>query len=82
MVSRPKDGSTWRIGTDAEVAWIADSTFTGLTITAAIPPGDEAYFRLAMDVAQRYSPLDSKEEQVLLSQASNVQPIFHRGNDV
>jgi aryl-alcohol dehydrogenase-like predicted oxidoreductase len=54
----------------------------GHRITAAIPPGDEAYFRLAMDVAQQYRPLDSKEEQVLLSQASGVQPIFHRGNDV
>jgi hypothetical protein len=43
VVRRPKDGSTWRIGTDAEVAWIADSTFTGLTITAAIPPVFEAY---------------------------------------
>ena len=48
----------------------------GHGITAAIPPGDEAYFRSAMDVAQRYSPLDSKEEQVLLNQASNVQPIY------
>ena len=43
MVRRSRDGSTWRIGTDAEVAWIADSTFTGLTITAAIPPVFEAY---------------------------------------
>ena len=43
MVGRPRDGSTWRIGTDAEVAWIADSTPTGLTITAAIPPVFEAY---------------------------------------
>jgi hypothetical protein len=43
MVRQPKDGSTWRIGTDAEVAWIADSTPTGLTITAAIPPVFEAY---------------------------------------
>ena len=31
------------IGTDAEVAWIADGTSTGLTITAAIPPVFEAY---------------------------------------
>jgi len=43
MVRRSRDGSTWRIGTDAEVAWIADSTPTGLTITAAIPPVFEAY---------------------------------------
>jgi aryl-alcohol dehydrogenase-like predicted oxidoreductase len=54
----------------------------GHRITAAIPPGDEAYFRLAMDVAQQYRPLDSREEQVLLSHALGVQPIFHRGNDV
>lgn len=43
MVRRSRDGSTWHIGTDAEVAWIADSTPTGLTITAAIPPVFEAY---------------------------------------
>jgi predicted aldo/keto reductase-like oxidoreductase len=54
----------------------------GHSITAAIPPGDEAYFRLAMDVAQNYKPLDAQEEQALLHQASGVQPFFHRGNDV
>jgi hypothetical protein len=36
-------GSTWRIGTDAEVAWIASGTSVGLTITAAIPPVFETY---------------------------------------
>ncbi len=54
----------------------------GHSITAAIPPGEEAYFRLAMDVAQHYKPLDSKEEQALLAKASGIEPIFHRGNDV
>ena len=43
MVRRARDGSTWRIGTDGEVAWIADGTSTGLAITAAIPPVFEAY---------------------------------------
>jgi hypothetical protein len=43
MVRLAKEGSTWRIGTDAEVAWIANSTSVGLTITAAIPPVFEAY---------------------------------------
>jgi hypothetical protein len=43
MVRRAKDGSTWRIGTDAEVAWIEDGTSTGLAITAAIPPLFGAY---------------------------------------
>lgn len=36
-------GSTWRIGTDAEVAWIASGTSVSRTITAAIPPVFEAY---------------------------------------
>jgi aryl-alcohol dehydrogenase-like predicted oxidoreductase len=51
-------------------------------ITAAIPPGDERYFRLAMDVVQNYKPLDTSEEQALLSGAPGVEPIFHLGNDV
>ncbi|MFP5227754.1 MAG: aldo/keto reductase [Acidobacteriota bacterium] len=54
----------------------------GHPITAAIPPGDERYFRLAMDVAQNYTPLGATEEQALLSGATGVEPIFHLGNDV
>ena len=38
-----KDGGTWRIGTQAEVAWIASGTSIGRAITAAIPPVFEAY---------------------------------------
>ncbi len=54
----------------------------GHPITAALPPGDEKYFRLAMDVAQNYKPLDPHEEQALLSGGKGVEPIFHLGNDV
>src|ERR1017187_1410574 len=54
----------------------------GHPITATIPPGDERYFRLAMDVAQNYKPLDAAEEQALLSGGHGVEPIFHLGNDV
>jgi aryl-alcohol dehydrogenase-like predicted oxidoreductase len=54
----------------------------GHAITAALPPGDERYFRLAMDVAQNYKPLESHEEQALLSGGHGVEPIFHLGNDV
>jgi hypothetical protein len=43
MVTRDKDGRTWRIGESSEVAWIAGSTPAGRTITAAIPPVFEAY---------------------------------------
>jgi aryl-alcohol dehydrogenase-like predicted oxidoreductase len=54
----------------------------GHPITAAVPPGDERYFRLAMDVAQNYKPLEPHEEQALLSGAAGTEPIFHLGNDV
>jgi aryl-alcohol dehydrogenase-like predicted oxidoreductase len=54
----------------------------GHPITAAIPPGDERYFRLAMDVAQNYKPLETHEEQALLAGGHGVEPIFHLGNDV
>jgi hypothetical protein len=46
MVRQARDGRTWRIGTEQEVAWIADGTSTGLAITAAIPPVFEAYATL------------------------------------
>jgi len=48
-------------------------------ITAAVPPGEEKYFRLAMDVAQRFKPLKAKEEKKLLARAAGVEPIFRLG---
>jgi len=54
----------------------------GHPITAAVPPGDEKYFRLAMDVAQNYKPLEAHEEQALLAGGDGVEPLFHLGNDV
>ena len=41
--TRERDGKSWRIGTQAEVAWIAGHTTPGLTISSAIPPVFEAY---------------------------------------
>jgi hypothetical protein len=38
-----KDGRQWRVGTDADVAWIRESTGPGLAITSAIPPVFAAY---------------------------------------
>jgi aryl-alcohol dehydrogenase-like predicted oxidoreductase len=54
----------------------------GHPITAAIPPGNERYFRLAMDVAQNFKPLNAAEEQALLAGAHGAEPIFHLGNSV
>lgn len=43
MYAPASGGSGRRIGTNAEVAWIADGTSVGLTITSAIPPVFDAY---------------------------------------
>jgi len=48
-------------------------------VTAAVPPGEEQYFRLAMDVAQRFEPLKPEEEKTLLAAAQGATPIFHLG---
>lgn len=46
-------------------------------ITAAIPPGDERYFRLGMDVGQRFEPVTEADTQTLIAGAAGVNPIFH-----
>src|SRR5215475_7181576 len=48
MVGRARDGRTWRVGTDAEIAWIVNGTSIGRTITAAIPPVFQAYATLVL----------------------------------
>ena len=45
---RAGDGSSWRIGIDADVAWIAAGTSVSRTITAAIPPVFEAYATIVL----------------------------------
>ncbi len=49
-------------------------------ITAAVPPGDEQLFRLAMDVAQGFEPLREEEEKVLMGRAAGVEPLFRLGS--
>jgi hypothetical protein len=51
VITRTRDGSTWRIGTAADVAWIATGTSTGRTITAAIPPVFETYATVVLPYA-------------------------------
>jgi hypothetical protein len=50
-VRRSKDGRSWRIGGDAEVAWIRDNTArNGQAITCAIPPIFDAYATVQLPV--------------------------------
>ena len=45
-------------------------------ITAAIPPGEEQLFRMALAAAERFQPLTAKEREELLAKARGVTPIF------
>ncbi len=51
-----------------------------LPITAAVPPGDEAYFRRAMDVAQNFEPIKDDETKALMARAAGAEPLFRLGN--
>ena len=45
-------------------------------ITAAIPPGDESLFRLALDLAMGFRPVSQKEKETLRQMAHSLDPIF------
>jgi hypothetical protein len=74
MVSQERDGSTWRIGTAAEVAWIALGTSTGLTITAAIPPVFEAYATIVLPDSDEGQQAHDRAVLALLSEHAAGQP--------
>jgi hypothetical protein len=60
-----RDGRTWRIGTDAEVAWITDGTSIGRDITAAIPPAFEAYATVVLPPTDSAGRRDQHDQAVL-----------------
>jgi aryl-alcohol dehydrogenase-like predicted oxidoreductase len=47
-------------------------------ITAAIPPGYEKFFNMALKVASNFKPLSTPERQALLASAQGVTPIFSK----
>jgi aryl-alcohol dehydrogenase-like predicted oxidoreductase len=51
-------------------------------ITAAVPPGNPAWFRLAMDLAQSFQPVTEAETKRLLAYAGGAEPLFQLGNNV
>jgi hypothetical protein len=70
VVRRARDGSTWLIGTDAEVAWIAEGTSIARTVTAAIPPVFEAY----ATVMVAYGDERIKHDQAVLALLAEQSP--------
>src|SRR5580704_6152314 len=74
MVTRTRDGGTWRIGTDAEVAWIANGTAMGRAITAAIPPVFEVYATVVLPYEDEAQDRHDRAVLALLSEQSPSQP--------
>lgn len=46
------------------------------SVTAAVPPGDPSMFRMALDFAERFTPITPDEQAVLSAFATQNQPIF------
>lgn len=45
-------------------------------ITAAIPPGDENLYKMALSLAMRFKPMDDEEINQLFAQTRNLEPLF------
>ena len=71
MVTRAKDGATWRIGTDAEVAWIVSGTSVSRTITSAIPPVFEAYATVVLPYGDEQGDYDRAVLSLLTGQSAS-----------
>jgi predicted aldo/keto reductase-like oxidoreductase len=50
------------------------------SITAALPPGDESLFRMAVDLAMSFRPISQKEKETLQQMAQSTIPIFQHGD--
>jgi hypothetical protein len=68
-----KDGGSWRVGTSAEVSWIAHGTSIGRAITAAIPPVFEAYATVVLPVGGEGQDEHDRAMLALLSEQSSGQ---------
>ena len=60
---------------DAELAKLALRFALSQPITAAIPPGDPGLFRMAVELAHEFSPIEADEIAFLKDQAAGVTPL-------
>ena len=67
--------------TDEEKAALALRFTLSLPVTAAIPPGDERLFRMALSLAHDFIPLSDKEKDDVKRLAQDVEPIFTYPSD-
>jgi len=67
----------WYRPADGREAARASFRFTlSQPVTAAIPPGDERLFRMALELARDFEPMGQAEQAALLAQAAGIAPIF------
>jgi aryl-alcohol dehydrogenase-like predicted oxidoreductase len=45
-------------------------------VTAAVPPGEERFFRLAMEVASSFQPVTDAERETLKKRSTGLKPLF------
>jgi hypothetical protein len=71
-----RDGRAWRLGADADAAWINDGTSAGNTITSAIPPVFASYCTLELPEANDRAELARHEQAVIerLTEQTPEQP--------
>ena len=62
--------------TDREEAKLAMAFTLSQPVTAAVPPGDEKLFRLAMDLAMEYEPITQAQTEKVKALAMDLNPIF------
>jgi predicted aldo/keto reductase-like oxidoreductase len=62
--------------TDPEEANLALRFTLSHPVTAAIPPGDENVFKMALGLAARFKPLSEEEAQSMKQKGSSVTPLF------
>jgi hypothetical protein len=74
VVNLARDGRMWRIGTDADVAWIVRGTSIGRTITAAIPANFQAYATLVLPEGGEGQDRHDQVVLTLLREQSPDQP--------
>lgn len=77
QVTRVKDGRTWRIGGDAEVAWIRDGTEPGVAITSGIPPVFDAYATVVLPFGDEHDEAgnqDFHDQAVVTVLSANTAP--------
>lgn len=65
--------------TDRELAEKALRFTLSEDITAAIPPGDEQIYRMALELATEFRPLTGPERAALTARAREVKPLFPLG---